>query len=1036
MAYPRLSDVINTLADKELYTKLAAAQDELTRAPKSTPSIVAKAQSSIKAPGDEELADNHYQMAKAAFDDGKLLVAWQEAELVLKLNEGHIEATELVKKINEQSQQVSSVPASFNPKNTARHYIAALKFYQSGELVKADEEIRLALANNSGWESAQKLLAEVRQQITVEATVAAPKNEPKKQEAPQVKKLDQAAKFAEELSKAKEGLKKAKESNDPKLIKKFETQVERFEGLLKNPEKLAKEKEKEKTATFAKLGVNKEEDKLKLKEYLEKTQNNQVGKQLFGDGFTSKADGIFNGKSIVENFEKLNQQFKYFDDQDKKLQEIYQQFYQACYYNWTVIEQNPNPEEVHQYAYKYMAVFLEYKKDKTPEENLRQLSSTLDKFIGEHAGNINKPLHDLMSTVSLPAYKGEDGKTTFDLPAWQKLIRENGPKVLKRLSHAPRIASAPKDYAALTEAITHLTYPRGKEAPELAGVYLNYSVDERRFNRTLDYIKDGALKNKDSDHLPSIVIDVAQEVIGAESRKNYYFMRLPAGDPRGFILGDITNCCQSIGGESEQCAIDGSSRDNNGFYVLIKTNKPLDDKTLREYENNPAKQREFWKGFEERGNEIYGQGYVWRSKAGNLVIDSWENLTPTRDDPWMKPILENFSTKLIAKDKSISRVTIGTGGKTPVTLKEMTALEADLMLEGYQYGDSTRQALVMESPELIKARDALKVKLEGLGVENIPDLKRCVSIEQIAMLNSLSDKLLRRLASNVFFDIKLSSYGFMPRKVDAEVYFNSLLDISEKDPEKFALLIYNDAYKTGGASVSDLVALDKQKISLLISKPALNMYKDGLLKASDLATLDYKKIKLLLSNDANSVYKTGSVTVSDLAPLDNEKIGLLISGWVRPAYKTGGVKASDLAPLDYQKIILLTSSKAMEAYETSGVKASDLVGLTREEITEIFATAIKTGKLDEALSFDNSNIDLSAFKQLNKCISHFDTSKLSDQFLEDLHKKSSTILSQPKTSETASKYSKAEEMEQIYAKILKQREIEKMKAPSSSQISR
>jgi hypothetical protein len=1292
MPYPRLSDVVNILVNKEM---LAAAQDESTRAPK----IVRQegkskvAQSAIKVPGDKETADNHYQMAEKAFEKRELLVALQEAVAASKLNPDHPDAQSLASDIRRQLGEIS-----FNPEAAADHYIAALRFYTSGDFFNADREIRQALASNSDWESAKRIFAEVRQPEKVIETVAAPKIEPK-QEVVKAKpeKIDKVAKCASDLENAKnelrdaparlERLKKEKgeseieleklqqkspdsynknvkkcqekieeltksieaqeksidESSDAaakleqlkqkkayqekeleklkiksaennkiaikrlqdnikKLAKsiddhgkycaKLKNAISEYEKLLKDTTGFADEVEKRKTETFAKLGINSKEfsEKAKLVDFLRNNQNTQVGKLLFGDRFEVRtADSLFNGKLIIENFEKLNQKYRYFDEQDEKSQGIYLQFYQACYYNWTIIEDNANPEEIYEYAYKYMAVFLNYQKEKGLEGNLNQLCATVDKFIGENSGNINKPLHDLMSAVSLPVYKGEGAAPNFDLPAWQKLIRENGPTVLKHFGHAARINPAPKDLKELNEKVAHLSYPRAKEDPGLAALFSKYKVVETRFNRTLDLIKAGTLKVKESDHLPSVVIDVAKEVEGAESRKNYYLMRLPAGDPRGFILGDITNCCQSIDGHSEKCAIDGSSRDNNGFYVLIKTNKPIDEKTLREYENNPAKQREFWKGFEERGNEIFGQGYVWRSKAGNIVIDSWENLTPTRDDQWMKPILETFSKKLMAKDKSISRVTIGTGGKTPDALKESTVVEADLMHEGHQYGDSYNQAVIIESQKLIKARKAFAAKLKDLRVKDIPPLSHCISIEQIAMLNGLNDKLLHTIVNHKEF-AKIISYSFMPYNLEeAEAQYNGLLLVSKKEPEKFELLlsaITKGIYQAGGARVSDLTMLDNKKIKLLIKNGALELYKTGGAILTDIAKLDNEKIKLLISPLATAAYSTGMIKASDLIKLDNEVIKLLTSksaldlynreikpgdiigaasSWIEIrgnllklwaqtlykeeiadtlipqdeskfsllvselakeaygsgmvkvsdlislesveieilisegavslyqkgidisniigsnsslfqikinllkllakthcgeglvdslipeeeyiidllisyeaalAYKTGGVKVSDLASLDYEEIKIMISYEAREAYKTGMVKASDLIDLDDEQVTEIFDTAKKAGKLDEALSFDNSDIDLSALKQLNKCISYFDTSKLSDQFLEDLHKKSSTILSQPKTSETANEYNKAEEVEQIYAKILKQRELGKTKAPSSSQVSR
>lgn len=50
----------------------------------------------------------------------------------------------------------------------------------------------------------------------------------------------------------------------------------------------------------------------------------------------------------------------------------------------------------------------------------------------------------------------------------------------------------------------------------------------------------------------------------------YHLTKLAIDDPRAYILGHIAKDCQSIGGNSEKCVIDGITRENNGFYVFLK----------------------------------------------------------------------------------------------------------------------------------------------------------------------------------------------------------------------------------------------------------------------------------------------------------------------------------------------------------------------------------------------------------------------------------------------------------------------------------
>lgn len=54
------------------------------------------------------------------------------------------------------------------------------------------------------------------------------------------------------------------------------------------------------------------------------------------------------------------------------------------------------------------------------------------------------------------------------------------------------------------------------------------------------------------------------------------FRVLTKDDPLGFVIGDITNCCQHIGGTGETCVDDGYTNPNAGFLVFEKTVKDKD----------------------------------------------------------------------------------------------------------------------------------------------------------------------------------------------------------------------------------------------------------------------------------------------------------------------------------------------------------------------------------------------------------------------------------------------------------------------------
>ena len=154
--------------------------------------------------------------------------------------------------------------------------------------------------------------------------------------------------------------------------------------------------------------------------------------------------------------------------------------------------------------------------------------------------------------------------------------------------------------------------------------------------------------------------------------------------------------------------IDGVTRENNGFYVLLKSKgKSMDSK--EEEEKFTAKPLIAGKiNYDQY--EIVGQSYAWLSQQGNLVFDSWENKSPIRDDKIIIPFLEKFSHAVTEqKDSTITRVMIGTGGKTPDLLKVNVASYAEIMAEGTQYGDSARQSTIFCNKTL---RDSFINELE------------------------------------------------------------------------------------------------------------------------------------------------------------------------------------------------------------------------------------------------------------------------------------------------------------------------------------
>ena len=71
---------------------------------------------------------------------------------------------------------------------------------------------------------------------------------------------------------------------------------------------------------------------------------------------------------------------------------------------------------------------------------------------------------------------------------------------------------------------------------------------------------------------------------------------LEKDDPLGFVIGDITNCCQHLGGAGESCVTDGYTNPNAGFLVFETTMRDADGKATGE-------------------KRILGQAYIWYDPA-------------------------------------------------------------------------------------------------------------------------------------------------------------------------------------------------------------------------------------------------------------------------------------------------------------------------------------------------------------------------------------------------------------------------------------
>jgi hypothetical protein len=168
----------------------------------------------------------------------------------------------------------------------------------------------------------------------------------------------------------------------------------------------------------------------------------------------------------------------------------------------------------------------------------------------------------------------------------------------------------------------------------------------------------------------------------------YCWVKLPYSaeyDPRGLVLGDITDCCQSIGAEADQCVKDALTLKNNGLYVLLRQKKPgpvdpfLADRINIDYERF----------------EIVGQSYVVKSSTGNLLLDSVEYLSSVPISV-IKETLTRFAEQVLAENTDIKRVVIGDISQEAIKGLFKKTLILEIMEEGLNYGDAREQSCIAE----------------------------------------------------------------------------------------------------------------------------------------------------------------------------------------------------------------------------------------------------------------------------------------------------------------------------------------------------
>jgi len=360
-------------------------------------------------------------------------------------------------------------------------------------------------------------------------------------------------------------------------------------------------------------------------------------------------------------FDDFNAKHGYFEGSANQV-ELFNKLAEACRSMIVLFEKNNTQDDTlaYDYAYKLMVLFLDPNSKDDTKKLFDVISKETNLMLTNSDGDKAHPFHDalLVKLSGLP-----NASKLTDKAGWRKFVKENGVKSFYFLEMAEKIeekisqqygerdrrAPITMDEANKIAALCRYTYSRLD--PNFAELCHQYKVPEDRFNACIYYLHQNSWPMKYGDSIPNI------QITGRNAAEGFSWVKLPVRDKRALILGDITDCCQSIAGHSEQCVKDAVSLDDNGLYVLLKRRSGGSNAEPMIYgEIN-------YKNF-----QIVGQSYVWKSKRGNICLDSIECLKDVISDSALQSITSDFATQLLQDNPDIKYVTVGRGGKTPEAL--------------------------------------------------------------------------------------------------------------------------------------------------------------------------------------------------------------------------------------------------------------------------------------------------------------------------------------------------------------------------------
>ncbi len=215
------------------------------------------------------------------------------------------------------------------------------------------------------------------------------------------------------------------------------------------------------------------------------------------------------------------------------------------------------------------------------------------------------------------------------------------------------------------------------------------------------------------------------------------FRVLEKDDPLGFILGDITNCCQHIGGVGESCVDDGYQNPNAGFLVFEE--KVLD-------ENGTTNE-----------TRILGQAFVWYDPVTKTVCyDNIEIPTKVLDelrkngkhegktltsDALMNAVEKSAESIMLAMNRNgvkVERVTTGKGYndlQRELSAKFKCENDPKAIHRNYNcYSDAkSAQYIIKTYDEVTKAYGLVVKDTVKDAIRNLEEIKEDISNRNIEM---------------------------------------------------------------------------------------------------------------------------------------------------------------------------------------------------------------------------------------------------------------------------------------------------------------